>query len=288
MAATGEECYYQKPIHLYFDSSYDLTFDAHIEHYCGRFDKNVVPAQCCGTVCPEFKPLVGIPQADHAKADEDAAQAAKRAQVRKFILRRLYEVCDVMRESAKDLAERTAKREQRLRKLDDWLRRPDTRPEILGNDIAAAEQEIAKALAEQARVQRRLEALREGHGNLGDVELVWVEQERWAIMLERARQRKQRAEELLGERERREAQYEQVFARWDGGDERLPLLIQLRWEVTRRVRARLADSENPLTDANCDDVLRFLQDVAQYAGRDVSIAALQAKVDEVSQGDSTV
>ena len=120
------------------------------------------------------------------------------------------------------------------------------------------------------------------------MELVWVEQERWAIMLERARQRKQRAEELLGERERREAQYEQVFARWDGGDERLPLLIQLRWEVTRRVRARLADSENPLTDANCDDVLRFLQDVAQYAGRDVSIAALQAKVDEVSQGDSTV
>jgi hypothetical protein len=285
VAATGEECYYQKPILDYFDSSYDLIFDAHIEHYCARFDKSVVPARQCGTVCQGFEPLVGTPRTDQ-KTDEGGAQTAKSALIRKEIQRQLQDVCDRMRESAKSHAQRTEIRERRLRELDDWLGQPDMQPGVLGNDIAAAEQDIAKALAEQSRIQRHLDAIREGRANPRDVDLVRVEQEHWATTLKRAHEQKESAEELLRERERHEAAYERLYARWDGGDERLPLLMQLRWEVARCVRVRLANAEKPLSDADCDSMLRFLRDVSRYAVDDMPIVDLRAKVEELSQGDA--
>lgn len=136
MAATGEECYYQKPILEYFDSSFDKLFDAHIEHYCSRFNKNVVPARQCGTICQGFEPLVGLPRTDQTKRDEGAAQAAKSAHIREIIQRQLQDVCDRLRESTKALAQWTEARKQRFRELDDWLRQPDMHPDVLGNDIA--------------------------------------------------------------------------------------------------------------------------------------------------------
>jgi hypothetical protein len=207
VAATGEECYYQTPILEYFDSSYDKIFDAHVEHHCALLGKKVVPARQCGTVCPSFKPLWGMPRTDRPRADEGAAQAAKSAIIRKEIQRQLQAVCDKLRECATSLAQRTEIRKQRLRELDNWLGRPDTQLDVLGNDIAAAEQDISKALAAQARNQRQLQAIREGRVNPRDVELVWVDQEHWATKLKHARERKEHAEELLGERERREATY---------------------------------------------------------------------------------
>lgn len=90
------------------------------------------------------------------------------------------------------------------------------------------------------------------------------------------------------ERERREAAYAKVYARWEDADERLPLLMQLRWEVARSVRGRLGDTETPLTDDDCDHMLRFLQGVMQYAADDMPIAALRAKVEILSQRDSAL
>ncbi len=283
MAATGEECYYQKPIHQYYDNSYDLNFDASIEHYCSRLGKNVVPAKCCGTLCPEFEPLRGIPRTDRSRINDGVTQGEKNARTREHIFRQLHDACDKLRESAKSLARRAERRERKFREVDEWLSQPEVQPDVLARELAASEQDISKALAEQARNQRQLHAKGAGRAKPRDVEFV---QEHWAATLKYARQRKQHVEELLGERERREAAYERLYTRWDDGDERLPLLMQLRWEVARCVKATLANEATQLTDPEIDGILRFLRDIPHYGGDDVSIADLKKTVEDLSRRKS--
>lgn len=126
MATTGEECFHQKPIRYYFDSNYDLLFDAAVEHYCTRFLMTVIPAQRCGTCCLEFRPLAGPPHAIPSNAADATAAQAHDARVRAFIRRRLHEVCKEIKGNATYLQQQIAVRERRWRQADAWLNRQDT------------------------------------------------------------------------------------------------------------------------------------------------------------------
>lgn len=286
MYATGQECYHQSPIRNYFDSNYDLLFDPAVEHRCAHYGESVVPARRCGTSCPGFQPLSRIAHVPPPSVSTARDAAKHETRVRGFLKRALKTVCAEIERNAAYLEQQLAVREQRWREADAWLHRDDTQPEALAREMVQAEQRVARAVAEVQRVKRQLESVKAGHKGSQDLERLWLEQERWEKEVPRARQAIQRAEALMVERGRREAEQEQLYARWEDALERVPLLKQLHAEVMRCVQGWLTATEGQLSDARTEHILRFLKAVPRYASDDMPIARLKKTVDELSQRNS--
>ncbi len=282
MATTGEECFHQKPIHHYFDGGYDLTFDAGIEHYCQRFGEKVIPAQRCGDYCPAFQSLVGKPLSKQSSMANTSAAVAHDARVRDFLKRCLREICKEIEDNITYLEKQRLARERQWREAEAWLNQRNTQPETLGYEMAKAERDLALALDALQRTSQRLALIKTKRSQPQHLEQLWLEQEELKEQVQCARQAEQRARAIVIERERRVAEQEHLFARWDDAVDRVPLLKQLRAEVARLAESWLAGSPQFLSDADVERIVRFLQSIPTYSTDDVPISILREYVDALS------
>lgn len=288
MAATGEECFYQKPIQTYFDSSYDILFDPNVEHYCAYLDKTVIPAQCCGTSCPAFKPMYKNDtqenQSQHRTVDT-TSPSARDAHFRDFLRRHLDSICDQLWMLAVSLEQQAQKQTRRWQQRDAWLRREDTQLERLAREVAIAEQALSATLSAQEQAEQRPHpSVR--HRDSRELQQFRFRQQQWAVRVKYARLRIAHTKSRMAARAQLEATQEQLRARWEETNERLRLVKHLRSEVMRCIKPRLTDANKPLTEADRDRILSLLQDVsvvAQGAADSVPIATLRKKVEALAQ-----
>lgn len=283
MATTGEECAYQKAQRLYFDSDYDLLFDSAMVHYCTKFRIEVVPAQRCGTCCSAFVPLGRVPHPTSVASGQvnPAPDVAERA--RNFLRKCMKDVCQEIERNITYLETQVQLRERRWQEAESWLKRPDTQPDALGRAVVAAEQDLSAALNEQTRFKQQLRAIKAGRRGSLHLEHLWLELEKWEERARAARRAKERAEAAVIERSRKEAQQDDLYARWEDAVERIPLLVQLREAVERYVEGHLAEEVlvDGLYDSDADHVLRFLKGIRLLAADDIPIPTLKDKVQEL-------
>ena len=275
MAATGEECFHQKTIHYYFDSDYDLNFDAEAQHYCQRFNEMVIPAKRCGTSCPAFQPLRQTSSFARTKTAETNDELANDSRVRAFLRHQLDVICSEVERNAQYLERQFSERQRRWREMDEWLSQPDTSPEVLGNAVAASQRRLSLALNALQRVCQRLDSARSKLKDVRDLERLWLEQEQCEQEVQLARRNLKQAQDKLSEREKRQTEQNRLYAKWEDALERVPLLRQLRDVTVRHVESWLADTQQPLSDAGIERIVRFLQGVVAYSIDDVRLSTLR-------------
>lgn len=282
MATTGEECDYQKPIRNYFDSGYDLIFDAAMVHYCTRFREEVIPARRCGTCCPEFRPLAGAihsPQTNQATVDTVQANDTR---IQAFIQRYLDEACQMIEDSTKYLLSQVETRERHWKETDAWLSQPDTQTEALDHELVKAEQDYSAVLSRLQHIQRRLVSVKAGHSGSQDLEQLWLQEDEQERNVQRAKGARDRAAARVIERGRKEAELEQRFGRWEDALQRAPLLKRLRVEVERYVADWLRESKGRFSDSDIERILRFLKKIPRYTEDDIPLAMLKKTVEKLS------